>query len=136
MNRWLPLALALLIPTAAQAGPTLCFSLVDGDERVDVKLVIQPPCQLQPVEGSPRGPSISAVHGVTQGFYQGQETEGFLLAGTCEATDTFVGLVAQALGGGHYLSVSSGTSLEEGNAIYALTLQDDVDPVPCGDLDF
>ncbi len=138
MRKFVLLLIALFLPTTAHAGQTLCFRLADDQNPqlgyVDFKLAMQPPCKVTAPDQADQAPRISSVHGISQGFDQGgQPTEGFLIAGTCEADTVGVGLVAPFLGGGSLL-VIFGPSFD--TAIAQLgPLTGPVVPAKCGDLD-
>jgi len=138
MPRLITLLLVMILPvTATAAGQTLCFSLGEPASHVNFKLVISPRCQVAP---SGQGPRISSVNGIAIGFVFNQPTEGFLLVGTCEATENFVSLGTLPIGESLELSIF-GPSLEAGVAQLApapgpVVLEGPVVPVSCGDLEF
>ena len=134
MRRVVPFFLAILLPAMASAE-TLCFRLEDPNNTslgyIDVKLEMQPSCQVTTPATAPR---LSFVPGSLEGYDEfGGEAEGWLLAGTCRGDEDKVLLNAQEVGGSNTLEIF-GDSLDTATAYYLIFARPVV-PTSCSNLD-
>lgn len=125
----LSVTVALLMSSTAFAD-TLCFTLADTTGYIDFKLEVKPKCT---TTGANKPVRLSPVHGTARGYETGgTPTEGFLLVGTCEGTESYVNLSALPMGESRSLNIY-GLSLQTGTANWG-TLQGPVVPVSCSSL--
>jgi hypothetical protein len=125
----LSVAVVLLMSSTAFAD-ILCFTLADTTGYIDFKVEVKPKCT---TTGPNKPVRLSAVHGTARGYETGgAPTEGFLLVGTCEGTETYVNLSALPMGESKPLEIY-GPSLETGTARWG-PLQGPVVPVSCSTL--